>query len=60
MFRAITDDFIERVDSAPPPPPPIEIFNESPELAALNATQDEARQHLKNILLLTKPPEFDE
>lgn len=57
----MTDDFIERVESNPPPPPPIATFNDSPELAALNATQDEARQHLKNILLLTRPPiEFDE
>jgi hypothetical protein len=60
MFRAMTEDFIQRTCSRPPSAPPVASFATSPELAALNATQDEARQHMKNILLLTKPPEFDE
>jgi hypothetical protein len=58
-FAALTDDFIERAASIPPTPLNLATFTESPELAALNATQHEARQHLQNILLLTKPPPFD-
>lgn len=59
-FSAMTDDFIERVASTPPPPAPLATFEASPELASLNATQDEARAHLKNILLLTQPPKPNE
>lgn len=58
VFKALTDEFIQTVESRPPSSPPVANFGESPELEALTQTQTEARSRIQNILFLTRPPTF--
>lgn len=59
MFRQVTDHFIAQTRSRPPSDPPLADFPESEAVRDLTEVQNEAREHLKNILLLTSPPKAE-
>ena len=58
VFKALTDEFIQTIESRPPSAPPVANFGESPEFKALAEVQTEARSRMQNILFLTRPPTF--
>lgn len=60
MFKAVTDEFIAESFRHTSSVPPVAEFPKSEALQNLSKVQNEAREHLKNILLLTAPPKIEE